>query len=137
LTRNSTEKKIKKAGKILIISNQNLREQEVYELYKKRERIEKLFDSYKTALDADKLYLQDDESVFGHVFISFLSLYVYCKLEGVLKKAGLNRRISPHDLLLKYSKVYHLGFEENSIITEVPKKVIDLDMALGLNIFPR
>ncbi len=130
-------KKIKKAGKIFIISNQDLQEQEVYELYKKRERIEKLFDSYKTALDADKLYLQDDESVFGHVFISFLSLYVYCKLEGVLKKAGLSRRISPHGLLLKYSKVYHLGFRENSIITEVPKKIIDLDMALELNIFPR
>ena len=46
----------------------------MYELYKKRERVEKLFDAYKNVLDADRLYLQDDESVCGHVFISFLSL---------------------------------------------------------------
>jgi transposase len=37
--------------------------------------VEKMFDTYKTVLNADKLYLQDDESVFGHVFIAFLSLY--------------------------------------------------------------
>jgi len=41
-------------------------------------------------LGAVRLYLQDDESVFGHVFIFFLSLYAYCKLENMLKKAELN-----------------------------------------------
>jgi len=35
---------------------------------------EKMFGTYKTVLNADKLYLQDNESVFGDVFIAFLSL---------------------------------------------------------------
>lgn len=30
----------------------------------KRESVEKMFDTYKTVLDADKLYLQSDESIF-------------------------------------------------------------------------
>ena len=81
----------------------------------KREVVEKIFDTYKTVLNADKLYLQ--ESVFGHVFVSFLSIYIYCKLEQLLKKAELNRKITPIDLLFKYSKVYHLNIGENSIIT--------------------
>ena len=55
---------------------------EIYELYKRRGTVEKMFDTYKTVLEADKIYLQDDESVFGHVFISFRSLYIHCKLEG-------------------------------------------------------
>ena len=29
----------------------------MYELYKKRERVEKMFDTYKNVLDADRLYL--------------------------------------------------------------------------------
>lgn len=70
-----------------ILSSKDIPVQEMYELYKKRDRVEKLFDAYKIVLDADRLYLQDDESVFGHVFISFLSLYAYCKLEEMLKKA--------------------------------------------------
>ena len=53
---------------------------------KRREVVEKMFDSYKSVLNADKLYLQDDENVFGHVFIAFLSLYIHCKLELLLNE---------------------------------------------------
>jgi transposase len=128
--------RMKKAGKILILSNMDVEGHEIYELYKKRETVEKMFDTYKTVLNADKIYLQDDESVFGHVFISFLSLYIHCKLEQLLKKAGLNRKLTPIDLLFKYGKVYHVDLGEHSMISEVPKKVRDLEERLGLNIFP-
>jgi transposase len=124
-------------GKILIVSDMDVKKQEIYYLYKKREVVEKLFDTYKTVLNADKLYLQDDESVFGHVFIAFLSLYIHCKLEQLLKKAELNHKLTPIDLLFKYSKVYHLEMRGRGMITEVPKKVRDLDEALGLYMFPK
>ena len=129
--------RMKKAGKILILSNMDVEGHEIYELYKKRETVEKMFDTYKTVLNADKIYLQDDESVFGHVFISFLSLSIHCKLEQLLKKAELNRKLTPIDLLFKYGKVYHVDLGENSMISEVPKKVWDLEERLGLNIFPK
>jgi len=127
---------MKKAGKILIISDMDAEKREIYLLLKKREVVEKMFDTYKTVLNADKLYLQDDESVFGHVFIAFLSLYIHCKLEQLLKKAKLNYKITPVDLLFKYGKVYYVNLKDHSMITEVPKKVMDLDEKLGLNIFP-
>jgi len=85
-------------GKILILSDMDVEGPEIYELYKKRETVEKMFDTYKTVLNADKICLQDDESVFGHVFISFLSLCIHCKLEQLLKKAELNRKLTPIDL---------------------------------------
>jgi len=95
--------------------------------FKKRETVEKMFDTYKTVLDADKLYLQSDKSVFGHVFISFISLYIHCTIENLLKKAGLNRKITPIDLLHKYSRIYHIDLKEGGLITEVQKKVRELD----------
>jgi transposase len=131
------DERMKKTGKILIISNMNVEKQEIYMLYKKREMVEKMFDTYKTVLNADKLYLQDDESVFGHVFIAFLSLYLHSKLGILLKKAKLNHKLTPIDLLCKYSKVYHFEMGERGMITEVPKGVRDLDAALGLNMFPK
>jgi transposase len=129
--------RMKKAGKILILSNLDVGGNEIYELYKGRETVEKMFDTYKTVLEADKIYLQDDESVFGHVFVSFLSLYIHCKLEQILKKGELNRKMTPIDLLFKYGKVYHVDLEDRSMITEVPKKVRDLEERLGLDIFPK
>ena len=108
----------------------------MYELYKKRDCVEKLFDAYKTTLNADKLYLHDDESVYGHVFVAFLSLYVYCKLLKVIKKADINDKFSPIDVLLKYRKVKKIEFGEVEVITEVPKKIRELDKALQFNLFP-
>ena len=137
IDRKKFDEGMKKAGKILIVSDMDVEKQEIYHLYKKREVVEKMFDTYKTVLNADKLYLQDDESVFGHVFIAFLSLYIHCKLEQLLKKAKLNHKISPIDLLYKYSKVYHFEMGGRGMITEVPKKVMDLDEALGLYMFPK
>lgn len=128
--------KQKRAGKFLIISNYDIGKKEMYELYKRRDSIEKLFDAYKTTLDADKLYLHDDASVYGHVFVAFLSLFAYCKLLKAIKKADINDKFSPADILLKFRKVKNIDFGENNIITEVPKKVRELDKILQFDIFP-
>jgi transposase len=126
----------KKAGKFLIVSNYDIGKQEMYELYKKRDTVEKLFDAYKNTLEADKLYLHDDESVYGHVFVAFLSLYAYCKLLKAIKVADINDKYSPTDVLLNFRKVKKIMFSEKEIISEVPRKIRDLDQILKLNIFP-
>jgi len=136
ITKNELHEQMKKAGRILILSNQEMSEQEAYELYKRRETVEKRFDAYKSTLSADRLYLQDDESVFGHVFIAFLSLYAYSKLELLLKKADLNKKMTPIDLLFEFSKIYHIDFGINGQVMEVPKKIRDIEAKLGLKLFP-
>ena len=45
-------------------------------------------------------------------FIAFLSLYAYFKLELLLKKAKLNKKMTTTDLLFEFSKVYHINFGE-------------------------
>lgn len=127
----------KRAGRILIISNLDLDENSIFQQYKSRDRVEKLFDTYKNVLQADKLYLQDSESVFGHIFISFLSLYAYTKIEMALKKADLLKKMSPKDVLLDLSKVYLVELNDCNLISEVPKKLEILDEKLGLEIFPK
>jgi transposase len=126
-----------RAGKILIVSNLDLDEDTIFMQYKSRDRIEKLFDTYKNALQADILYLQDNESVFGHIFISFLSLYAYTKIEMALKKADLLKKQSPKDILLDLSKVYLVELNDCNIISEIPRKLEMLDAKLGLNLFPK
>lgn len=127
----------KRSGKILIISNLDLDEKEIFMKYKSRDRIEKLFDSYKNVLQADILYLQDNESVFGHIFISFLSLYAYTKIEMALKNADLLDKQSPKDILLELSKVYLIELNDCNIISEIPKKLERLEEKLGLELFPK
>jgi len=83
------------------------------------------------------MYLQDDERVFGHLFISFLALYGYCKLEKELKKAGLLQRFSPADVLEEFSKVYLFTDGTREVVSEIPRKVAELEAKLGGNVFPK
>jgi hypothetical protein len=131
------EEEKRKAGRILLASSLDKDEKEVFLLYKSRDRIEKLFDTYKTVLNADRLYLQDNETLFGHVFTSFLSLYAYANLQIQIKKAGLDDQYSPLDILEMYSKVYLLKLEDENLITDTPNKIEQLDKALHLNVFPK
>ncbi|MGC8725238.1 MAG: IS1634-like element ISFac6 family transposase, partial [Thermoplasmata archaeon] len=137
ISRDELESEIKKAGKILIVSNIDSEEKEIYDMYKDREEIEQQFDTYKNTLHADIMYLQDDESVFGHVFISFLTLYGYSRIQNMLREAKLLNKISPLDVLEEFSSVYAISDGEKEIITEVPKKARMLDEKLKTNLFPK
>jgi len=67
---------MKQEGKILIVSDMNVKKQEIYLLYKKREVMEKMFDTYKTVRTNSICRMMR----VGHVFIAFLSLYMFHKM---------------------------------------------------------
>jgi len=91
---------------------------------------------FKSLIQADKLYLRDATAVFGHVFVGFLCLYLYCRILNRIKKVGMTAHLSPHGLLLKLSKVYAVRSGEERAITEVPEQVRKIAERLELNIFP-
>ena len=127
---------LKKVGLVLFLTTVDLPEQEVYELYKSRDMVEKHFDTFKNELRADKVYLRSNEALFGHIFTSFLSLYIYSKIMNRLKVAKLLPQLSPHDLLTKFSKVYTYQVGEGRELSEVPKRVRDLARKLKYSVFP-
>jgi hypothetical protein len=136
ITRSELNDALKKIGRILFLTTVDMPEQDVYELYKSRDMVEKFFDTFKNELMADKVHLHDSEAVFGHLFVSFISLYIYCKMLNRLKSAGILTHFSPHDILTKFSKVYAYRILEERVITEVPKKVRDLAKKLDYSMFP-
>ncbi|MFZ2071144.1 MAG: hypothetical protein WAV32_06060 [Halobacteriota archaeon] len=75
--------------------------------------------------------------IMAHVFITFLSLYIRCKQELLLKNAKRNHKVTPMDLLRKYSKVYHFELAGHGINSEVLKKMMDLDATFELSMFPK
>jgi transposase len=137
ITKTELRDELKKAGMMLIKSNHDTEPQEIYELYKSREGVEKHFEGFKSELGADKLYLRDSDAVYGHFFVAFLALYLYCRLIQKLKKAGLNKKYSPKDVTLKLSKVTKVYFDNRTMISEIPKQVEDLAEALELDIIPK
>ena len=137
ITKELAGEKEERAGRILFLSNLDETPQQIYELYKTRDLVEKHFDTLKNEIQADVLYLSDRSAVCGHLFVGFLCLYLYCKLLARIKKAGLTAEYSPRDVLLNFSKVMRVSYEGFDQITEVPKKVRNLEKKLGVQLFPK
>jgi len=74
--------------------------------------------------------------IFNCRFWGILNCHLqYCKIENMLRERSLLDKISPMDVLERFSTVYII--EDRKIITEVSKKVRELDKKLGTNIFPK
>lgn len=137
LTQEEAKIREKRAGRILFLSNVDKTPLEIYELYKTRDLVERHFDILKNEVQADVLYLGDRSAVCGHLFVGFLCLYLYCKIMALIKRAGVTAVYSPKDVLLMFSKVMKISYEGFEQITEVPKKVTELETKLKVNIFPK
>jgi transposase len=105
-------------------------------MYKRRDSVEKRFHTFKGTLNADSSYLRDNVSAYGHIFVSFLSMYILARLEDRIRDAGLLNRYSVEDVLTEYSKSYAVRTDDGMLDYEVPKRLGELDRKLGLGIFP-
>lgn len=127
----------KKFGKIAVLSNLDKEGKGIYLLLKSREDVEQVFDVLKNELENDKTYLQDTDAVRGYFFISFITLYLYYNIYNILRNHDKIGKISVNDLLFELSKVYRINYTNNqTLFSEIPAKIVELDKDLELNLFP-
>jgi len=121
-------------GTIAFITNTNLTPEEVYILFKNRIEIECAYDSLKNALEGDKTYMRNNESMRGFFFICFISLYLYCKILNHLVKKNISTKYSVNDVFVYLSKIYKANIGDKEITSEAPKKVKTLIKKLEIPI---
>jgi hypothetical protein len=136
ITKEKLQEKQGRMGQMIMVSNLDLEPEEVFLMFKRRDKVEKRFRDFKSNLSADVCYLRDDMSVAGHVFVSFLSLYILAQLEDRIRKANLLSKYSVYDILHEYSKAYAVRMDDGVVDYEVPNKLQDLDAKLEFDIFP-
>ena len=127
----------KQFGKISVLSDLDVDGKRIYHMLKSREEIEKAFDALKNELENDKTYLSDDDALRGYFFVSFLSLYLYCKILRMLKEKKLSGKISVGEVLMELSKVYQISLGENKKLSAVPAKAEKIMRIFGIDINPK
>ena len=136
ISKEEKQVEMRRAGRILMVSSLDRTPEEIYQIYKRRDKVEQQFEKWKSDLQADATHLQETASVLGHFFISFLSLYILAKLENAIRDAGLLNHYSTRQVLEEYSKTYLLQSTGGPVHYEIPKKVRDLDKKLGFKLLP-
>lgn len=99
---------------------------EIYQIYKSRMEVETAFDAFKNTLQADRSYMQNDQSLEGWMFINYLSLLVYWRILKLLVSKEMLSKVSVKDLLihLSYLKKIRINGEwHQAEITDKTKKL--------------
>lgn len=107
--------------------------QKLYEIYKQRNEIEVMFDSYKNFLNADKVYMQNRYVLEGWLFANFIAMIAYYKLFDRLRSADLLKKYSPKDIIEIGKAVYQISIQGNWHRTEMTKKTCALFKCLGID----
>jgi len=136
LTKKEADSRRERMGQTVMISNVDLSPEEIYRIVKCKESVKKRFGTFRSLLEADSMYLRDSTSVFGHIFVTFLSMYMTAKLEEKIKQVGPSLNMSAEDVLMEYSKAYVLQYESGKTEYVIPKKLKRLDKQLGIGTFP-
>jgi len=123
-----------KFGTISFLTNTNKSGREIYTDYKNRGAIEQMIDTLKNVLEADKTYMQNEQTLEGWSFINYLALHWYYKILNLLKEKEVNNKFSPHDFLIKLKEVRKVKINDKWYLAETTKKTLDLLTNLGINI---
>ncbi len=72
-------------GTIAIIIDLGELAERIYSLLKSRGDIERMFDTFKNVMNADRTYISDDYQMEGWMFINFIFLIFYYKIDSILE----------------------------------------------------
>lgn len=132
-TRQGFDKKLHTFGTLTLITNTDVKAQELYEKYKQRNEIEIMFDSYKNFLKADRMYMQDRMVLEGWLMTNFIAMIAYYKLYQKLIQAKLLSKYSPKDIVEISKSIYKIKINEHWKTSETTKNTRDLFKKLKID----
>ena len=115
--------KLERMGIFTLLSNKRINKQEALSIYRRKDVIEKFFDTMKNDIDRKRLRVHEQLAFEGRLFLDFLTLIVYSKITKVMQDSRLNKTYTVQEMMyeLKKIRLIRLG-EKKTIISEVSKK---------------
>lgn len=104
---------------------------EIYQIYKSRMEVETAFDAFKNTLQADRTYMQNNQSLEGWMFINYLSLLAYWRILKLLVSKDLLSKVSIKDLLIHLSYIRKIRINGEWHQAEITDKTRKLFSKLG------
>ncbi len=126
LTVEETDSKLLKLGAFMLVSSEKMDVSEVLPLYYTRQQVEQVFDIGKNNADLLPLRIQKEETLRGHLVLTFMATAVLQQLQQhILKKKNKKDKLNPEGAFFKLRNQKCKVYEEN-IVPQEPVKDINL-----------
>lgn len=130
-TREKYNERIKLFGTLTFVSNlKDITCNEVYTTYKSRNEIEVLYDGLKNILHADRTYMQNEDRLFGWMFINHIALQWYYIIYKMLKESNYLKKCSVTEFVKHLYEIKKVRINNNwynePIIKATTKMLTDM-----------
>lgn len=127
------EAEVRQFGIFIFLTNQKLDKSSVLELYRDKDGVEKIFNSFKHDINAKRSRSKSCAAMKGNFFISFLSLIIISHVTQVMTKNNLFKDFSKQELFRTVSKLKVFSLANNqTLLAEVSRKQKNIFAAFGL-----
>jgi transposase len=115
---------INRMGRMILITNKiSLEKEEILSFYKKKDKLEKMFDVMKNEITSGRLRVRSQHCVEGRIFITFVSLILYSELHRIMKEKELYSKYAIPEVLFELKKLRVVKMTNGKeYLTEVSKK---------------
>ncbi|MBW8036343.1 MAG: IS1634 family transposase [Planctomycetes bacterium] len=115
--------RLSKLGILILITNVEMPADEALDFYRRKDCVEKYFDSLKNDLEKNRLRIHSQEALKGKLFVDFLSLILHTMVQHALKETKLQKRYSVQEMFYELRKLRRITIgEKKTVLTEMTKK---------------
>lgn len=120
-------------GTISLLTNLSDKSAEqIYQIYKSRNQIEMMYDGFKGVLEADRTYMQNEETLQGWMLANHIALLAHHRIYQRLLASGKIKKHSIGGLIERLGLVRKAKINGQWVDTEIIKASIDLFEQVGI-----
>ena len=125
-------RKLETAGWFVLLGNENLTAQQAYDIYRKKDVIEKAFLKYKNQLGLRRLRIHTEKRMRNKMFIAFIALTLVSFIHRVMKEKGLYRKMTMEKMFITLAKLKKVTVNGRDILRPLTKDQRDIFIAFGI-----
>lgn len=120
-------------GTLALLSNLTQKSaEEVYQIYKSRNQIEMMFDGFKGVLEADRTYMQNEETLQGWMLANHIALIAHHHIYQALLGAKKLKKYSVSSVIERLALTRKAKINDQWFDTETIKETTKLFQDIGL-----
>ena len=127
------ERKLQTAGWFILLGNGSLTAQQAYDIYSKKDVIEKAFMKFKNQLGLKRLRIHTEVRMRNKMFIAFLALMLVSSIHKVMKEKGLYRKMTMEKMFITLAKLKKVTVNGRSILRPLTKEQRNIFTAFGIS----
>ena len=122
INQRAIDQELETSGWLVLLGNGRLTIQKAYDIYRKKDVVEKAFMKYKNSLGLHRLRVHGDVRMKNKLFVSFIALILVSYIHRIMKEKDLYQKMTMEKMFITLSKLRKVAINGHHILRPITKE---------------